>query len=90
MAFISICKWEEIYNLQGEWVAEIAMFSNVGMCLGLICDGKHCAPRGSMTAPPYLRYGQDMKDRTFNFACDIVHYGSELFQRGGVGRVLAP
>ena len=43
-----------------------------------------------MTAPPYQRYGQDIRDRTFNFACDIVHYASELFQRGGVGRVLAP
>ena len=43
-----------------------------------------------MTAPPYQSYGQDIRDRTFNFACDIVHYGSELFQRGGVGRVVAP
>jgi hypothetical protein len=39
-----------------------------------------------MTAPPYQRYGQNIRDRAFNFACDIVHYGGELFQRGGESR----
>src|SRR3989442_3545902 len=43
-----------------------------------------------MTAPPYQSYGQDIRDRTFRFACDIVYYCDELFKRGGVGRVLAP
>jgi four helix bundle protein len=53
-------------------------------------DGKHCAPRLRMTAPPYQSYGQDIRDRTFTFACDIVHYCDELLKRGGVGRMLAP
>ena len=42
-----------------------------------------------MSAPPYQSYGQDIRDRSFEFACDIVYYCDELFKRGGVGRVLA-
>lgn len=44
----------------------------------------------NMTIPTYQRYGQDIRDRAFHFACDIVVYCDELFRRGGSGRVLAP
>ena len=43
-----------------------------------------------MTAPPYQSYGQDIRDRAFEFACQIVGYCDDLMKRGGVGRVLAP
>jgi four helix bundle protein len=43
-----------------------------------------------MTAPPYQTYGQDIRDRTFEFACQIVAYCDDLMKRGGVGRILAP
>ena len=43
-----------------------------------------------MTAPTYEAYGQDIRDRAFEFACAIVTYCDDLMKRGGVGRVLAP
>ena len=43
-----------------------------------------------MTAPPYQDYGQDIRDRVFEFACQVVHFCDDLRKRGGVGRVLAP
>ena len=43
-----------------------------------------------MTAPPYQAYGQDIRDRAFEFACQVVGYCDDLMKRGGVGRVLAP
>ena len=43
-----------------------------------------------MTAPTYQAYGQDIRDRAFEFACAVVHYCDDLMKRGGVGRVLAP
>ena len=43
-----------------------------------------------MTAPTYQAYGQDIRDRAFEFACAIVAYCDDLMKRGGVGRVLAP
>jgi len=47
--------------------------------------------RSSMTiTPSYQSYGQDLRDRAFEFACQIVFYCGELLDRGGAGRVLAP
>jgi four helix bundle protein len=43
-----------------------------------------------MTAPVYPAYGQNIRDRAFEFACQIVGYCDDLMKRGGVGRVLAP
>lgn len=43
-----------------------------------------------MTARPYQAYGQDIRDRAFEFACQIVGYCDDLMKRGGVGRILAP
>ena len=43
-----------------------------------------------MTAPPSQSYGQDIRDRAFEFACDIVSYCDDLLTKGGAGRVLAP
>jgi len=43
-----------------------------------------------MTAPVYQAYGQNVRDRAFEFACQIVGYCDDLMKRGGVGRVLAP
>ena len=42
------------------------------------------------TTPAYQSYGQDLRDRAFEFACQIVFYCEELLDRGGAGRVLAP
>jgi four helix bundle protein len=41
-------------------------------------------------SPTYQSYGQDIRDRAFEFACQIVSYCDELMKRGGVGRILAP
>jgi four helix bundle protein len=43
-----------------------------------------------MAAPIYESYGQNIRDRAFTFACEIVLYSDDLLKRGGVGRVLAP
>ena len=43
-----------------------------------------------VTAPPYESYGQDIRDRTFEFACDIVLFCDALFHQGGIARILAP
>jgi four helix bundle protein len=43
-----------------------------------------------MTAPTYGAYGQNLRDRAFEFACDSVSLCSDLIARGGSGRVLAP
>ena len=43
-----------------------------------------------MTAPIHQAYGQDIRDRAFEFACAVVEYFDDLMKRGGVGRVLAP
>ena len=43
-----------------------------------------------MTAPTYQAYGQDIRDRAFAFACEVVAYCDDLMKRGGFGRVLAP
>jgi four helix bundle protein len=39
---------------------------------------------------PNYETGQDIRDRTFALACGIVHLGRELYDRGGVGRLLTP
>ena len=46
--------------------------------------------RARMTVPTYPRFGQNIRDRAFEFACTIVEYGDDLLRRGGSGRVLAP
>jgi four helix bundle protein len=43
-----------------------------------------------MTALTYESYGQNIRDRAFTFAYDIVSYCDDLLKRGGVGGVLAP
>jgi four helix bundle protein len=43
-----------------------------------------------MTAPPHQAYGRDVRDRAFEFACQIVQYCDDSMKRGGVGRVLVP
>lgn len=35
-----------------------------------------------MAAPPYQAYGQDIRDRAFEFACQIVHFCDDLMKRG--------
>jgi four helix bundle protein len=44
----------------------------------------------SMTRPTYQTYGQDVRDRAFEFACQLVDYCDDLMKRDGVGRILAP
>jgi four helix bundle protein len=46
--------------------------------------------RATMSTPADAAYGQDIRDRAFEFACRIVQYCDDLMKRGGVGRVLAP
>jgi four helix bundle protein len=43
-----------------------------------------------MTASTDRPYGQNLRDRAFEFACESVSLCSEMITRGGAGRVLAP
>lgn len=38
----------------------------------------------------YAKYGENIRDRSFRFACRIIEYCRLLDQQGGVGRILAP
>jgi four helix bundle protein len=54
------------------------------------CRGDDRALSIQMTAPTYQAYGRGIRDRAFEFACQIVDYCDNLMERGGVGRILAP
>jgi four helix bundle protein len=43
-----------------------------------------------MSTPADAAYGQDIRNRAFEFACQIIWYCDDLMKRGGVGRILAP
>jgi len=34
--------------------------------------------------------GQDIRDRTFAFACRVVTFCEKLYEQGGVARLMAP
>jgi hypothetical protein len=38
--------------------------------------------------PPAYENGQDIRDRTFAFACRVVKFCQRLYESGGVGRLL--
>src|SRR6185295_16592619 len=40
--------------------------------------------------PPSYEGGQDIRDRTFTFACRVVKFCQKLYEQGGIGRVMAP
>jgi four helix bundle protein len=40
--------------------------------------------------PPIFENGQDIRDRTFAFGCEVARFCEGLHQRGGNARVLAP
>lgn len=37
-----------------------------------------------------LNPGQNIGDRAFEFACDVVEFGKVLYREGGIGRVMTP
>jgi four helix bundle protein len=39
---------------------------------------------------PTYEAGQDIRDRTFAFACGVVKFCQKLYEAGGVGRLLVP
>ncbi len=39
---------------------------------------------------PSFENGQDIRDRTFRFACEVATYCQRLYDRGGVPRVMVP
>lgn len=43
-----------------------------------------------MTAHNHRPYGEDIRNRTFEFACNVVGYCDVLHKCGGSARVLAP
>ena len=43
-----------------------------------------------MKPAEYGRYGQDIRDRSFRFACRVVQFCKCLLDQGGVARILAP
>ena len=40
--------------------------------------------------PATYENGQDIRDRTFAFACRVVKFCQKLYEAGGVGRLLVP
>jgi four helix bundle protein len=40
--------------------------------------------------PPSFENGQDIRDRAFECACDVVGFCEELTENGGVGRLMVP
>jgi four helix bundle protein len=43
-----------------------------------------------VTVPQYPAYGENLRDRAFLFACNVVRFADALWKQGGVARVLAP
>lgn len=43
-----------------------------------------------MALVEYGSYGQDIRDRCFQFACRIVEFSKQLLNEGGVARIVAP
>jgi four helix bundle protein len=44
----------------------------------------------SRRIPTSYRSGQDIRDRSFAFACRVVEFCHEVYCAGGVGRILVP
>src|SRR5256885_2028569 len=40
--------------------------------------------------PPTYENGQDIRERAFNYACDVVGFCEQLTEIGGVGRMMVP
>jgi four helix bundle protein len=47
-------------------------------------------PSDSRFRPPSYENGQDIRDRSFDYACDVVGFCEELTEIGGVGRMMVP
>ena len=43
-----------------------------------------------MEPNPNFENGQDIRDRTFEFACRIVRFCDQLYESGGIARMMAP
>ena len=52
--------------------------------------GTACADAHGVPAQDAFRTGQDIRDRSFHFACRIVSFCERLYQIGGVARLMAP
>src|SRR5438105_14928153 len=40
--------------------------------------------------PPTYESGRDIRERAFNYACDVVGFCEQLTESGGVGRLMVP
>ena len=40
--------------------------------------------------PPEYENGQDIRDRAFDYACEVVGFCEQLTESGGVGRLMVP
>jgi four helix bundle protein len=40
--------------------------------------------------PPTYENGQDIRERAFNYACDVVGFCEQLTEIGGIGRMMVP
>jgi len=56
-----------------------------------VADGILNAGHQAVNQPnPAYDNGQDIRDRSFDFACRAVRLGQTLYEAGGVGRILTP
>jgi four helix bundle protein len=44
----------------------------------------------TLDAHPTYQGGRDIRERTFEFACRVVNFCEQLYEGGGVGRVMVP
>jgi four helix bundle protein len=52
--------------------------------------GINCASAFVMPVPVYPAYGENLRDRAFQFACNLVRFSDARWKLGGCARVLAP
>jgi len=56
-----------------------------GSLAGDVLSDRHMSERAAS-----FEHGQDIRDRSFDFACEVVHLCQTLYENGGIGRLLAP
>lgn len=85
----TINSWE-FTSYKGDRIAKCDAGRRVLCDIRLRSAGTRDASFAGMTLPSYPQYGQDLRDRTFQFACRIVRFSDSLWKAGGVARILAP
>ena len=80
-----------IHNLQSESVRQNSRRDGRSTLSSRVMSPARSLLRSASVAlVQYPKYGQDIRDRCFRFACAVVQFCRILYAQGGVGRILAP